>query len=330
MLKGIDVSGYQSATYDLTGLDFVFVKATEGLSYTSPQMVAQAQRARDAGLVVGFYHYPHMANDPRGEADYFLSTAPVRPGDIIVLDWEGYDAANAGVSKARQLAYRDAWLAYVKGKLPGHRVGMYCNTDYWLNVDTTSTCGDFLWIATADKPAGKPGINYGWTFHQHSTAGGIDHDVAAFTDRAALAAWAANPQEDPMALTADDIAKVADAVFTKLAAGGGILENSDLDRVWQRDVIPAAAPPFNNGDYYGPDGKTPSNTTWTATYTQYTQTMGIRETLARVKDLQGTAGTVQLADAQVTVLAGQVAASTSLVELIAEKVAEKLAARLAQ
>ncbi|MFE2469696.1 glycoside hydrolase family 25 protein [Streptomyces mirabilis] len=203
-IKGIDVSAYQSATYDTTGLDFVFTKITEGLTYTNPRWVAQRDHAKSKGLVWGAYHYPHMANDPVQEANYFLKQVSWQPGDIIVLDWEGYDSANKGVPKSRQLAYRDAWLKYVKGKMPGHRVGMYCNTDYWLNVDTSSNCGDFLWIATGGKPAGKPGIKAHWFFHQYSTAGDVDHDVANFDSRAALAAW--TDQEDDMP-SANDVAK---------------------------------------------------------------------------------------------------------------------------
>lgn len=231
-IHGVDVSAYQSETYNTTGLDFVIVKATEGLSYTNPRMAAQAKRARDAGLVVGFYHYPHMGNDPIAEANYFLKKAPIQAGDIIVFDWEGYDAANKGVPKSRQIAYRDAWLAYVKGKLPTHRVGMYCNTDYWLNIDTSGNCGDFLWIATANRPAGQPGIQTAWTFHQYSTAGGIDHDVANFPDRAALASWARGlTEEDPMA---------------------GITKQDIYDAVWKTDQVAAPAD--------APDLKT--NPTW--------------------------------------------------------------------
>lgn len=200
MIQGQDWSSFQSSTPSTNGLDFVFIKVTEGLSYINPRWVAQRDHAKAAGLVWGAYHYPHMANDPVTEADYFLKQVAWQPGDIIVLDWEGYDPANQNVPKARQLAYRDAWLAYVQGKMPGHRVGMYCNTDYWLNVDTTGNCGDFLWIATGGRAAGDPGIKARWTFHQYSTANDIDHDVANFTDRAALAAWAkgTTPQEDDM------------------------------------------------------------------------------------------------------------------------------------
>jgi hypothetical protein len=226
VIHGIDVSAYQSATYSMAGLDFVFTKVTEGLSYVNPRWAQQRDRAKSAGLVWGAYHYPHMANDPKAEADYFLSQVKWAPGDIIVLDWEGYDSANRTVPHSRMLAYRDAWLKYVKGKMPGRRVGMYCNTDYWLHVDQTGNCGDFLWIATGGVPAGQPGIKAKWTFHQYSTAGGVDHDVAAFPDRAALAAWAGHIEEDPMAgftpqqihdavWKIDDIAAPADAADRK-------------------------------------------------------------------------------------------------------------------
>jgi hypothetical protein len=254
MIHGIDVSAYQSETYSTSGLDFVFTKVTEGLSYINPRWAKQRDRAKAAGLVWGAYHYPHMGNDPKAEADYFLKQVKWAPGDIIVLDWEGYDNANRSVPRSRQIAYRDAWLTYVKGKMAGHQVGMYCNTDYWLNVDTTSNCGDFLWIATASKPAGQPGIKGRWTFHQYSTAGGIDHDVANFPDRAALAAWAAGgttPQEDAMPTPAD---------------------------VWKADVIDAAAPPYNNSDW-------PTNKTWSAGYALSTTMLTGRKIEAKVDAL---------------------------------------------
>jgi hypothetical protein len=145
-----------------------------------------------------------MGQDPRAEADFFLKQVAWQPGDVIVLDWEGYDAANKGVSRARQVAYRDAWLTYVKGKMPGHQVGMYCSTDYWRNVDTTGNCGDFLWIATAGAAAGQPGISYPWLFHQYSTAGGVDHDYCHLPSRDALRAWALS-KETSVSLTKSDV-----------------------------------------------------------------------------------------------------------------------------
>jgi len=147
-----------------------------------------------------------------------------------------------------------------------------------------------------------------------------------FAQLIALAKGGTIPEEDDMP-TADEIAV---AVVNKLIAGGGVLEGSDLQHIWTADVVPAARPPYNNPDYYGADGKTPNNVTWSAGYTQQTQTEGIRETLARVKGLEGAVGAVDLTDQQIASLASAVAANPALAEQIAEKVAVKLAERLAE
>ncbi|QMU68301.1 glycoside hydrolase family 25 protein [Streptacidiphilus sp. P02-A3a] len=186
---GQDWSSYQSTAPDSAGLSFAFVKVTQGLGYTNPNWQAQYQHAVSAGLVAGVYHYPDMANSPQTEADHFLSVAQPAPGALVALDWEGYDAANLNVPKAQQASYKDAWIAHVQSKLPQNQVGLYCDKDYWLNVDTTSDCGDFLWIATAGLPAGQPGIQHPWLFHQFS-ASPVDKDFCSMADAQALKQWA--------------------------------------------------------------------------------------------------------------------------------------------
>lgn len=188
-IYGQDWASYQGTEPSVAGIDFVIVKITEGLGYINPKWIRQRDHAKANGLVWGAYHYPHMANDPHAEADYFLRQVAWQPGDIIVLDWEGYDNANAGVSKARQLAYKEEWLRYVKARMPNNPVGMYCNADYWRNVDTTGYYGDFLWIATAGRKAGDPGIRADWLFHQF-TDRPVDTDYCHLASRAALRAWA--------------------------------------------------------------------------------------------------------------------------------------------
>ncbi len=64
MLHGVDVSAHQSS-FDADGLDFVFIKATEGRSYVNPRLTDQTKRARDADCVVGFYHFLWPGNITR-------------------------------------------------------------------------------------------------------------------------------------------------------------------------------------------------------------------------------------------------------------------------
>jgi GH25 family lysozyme M1 (1,4-beta-N-acetylmuramidase) len=183
MLRGIDVSAYQSSSYGTDGLSFVFIKATEGRSYVNPKLGAQTKHGRDAGLVVGFYHFlwpGHL----EAQAEYFVEHAPEKAGDILAVDWEttseGTHASNAE---------KDLFIRRLKEMRPHNQVVLYTNRDHWLNVDRTSYAGDGLWIADYVS-AGHPRIKAKWRFHQY-TSDPHDKDVADFASKAALKEWAA-------------------------------------------------------------------------------------------------------------------------------------------
>ncbi|MGW3268419.1 GH25 family lysozyme [Streptomyces sp. NPDC001056] len=183
MLHGIDVSSFQSTSYDTDGLSFVFTKATEGRSYVNPRLAAQTKTGRDAGLVVGFYHFLWPGN-LTAQADYFLQHTPERAGDILAVDWEttsdGTHASNAE---------KDIFIRKLKDLRPHNRVVLYTNRDFWLNIDRTSYAGDGLWIADY-VTAGKPRIKAKWRFHQYASQP-HDRDLADFPSEAALKEWAA-------------------------------------------------------------------------------------------------------------------------------------------
>lgn len=212
VIKGLDVASYQSETPDLDGMDFCFVKATEGTSYINPKQWAQAEHARNAGLVVGFYHYL-QPGDMKRQAAFFVSRCVSVEGDPLWADWE-----EAGVSCAE----KDEFLREVI-RLRGatHRVGLYCSTNYWLNHDTTSYCADALWIAHYGVRPGHPGIRHDWTFHQY-TSSPIDTNVSTFASRAALKAWC----------TEDKVAKKEERDMTP---------EQVYKAVWRKDGIMEAA-----------------------------------------------------------------------------------------
>lgn len=211
MIKGVDVSRYQADSGWESGIDFGFVKVTQGTSYVNSSWVAQRDTVRSVGAVVGYYHFLEHGNVVP-QADYFLSKIALKPGDVLACDWETDPNTNTGAANAE----KDAWISYVKGKT-GHRVILYCNKDYWLNRDTTGYAGDGLWIATAGAPAGSPGIKAPWLIHQFSTAGNLDHDVAQFGSRAEMLAWAGGGEAD-MPLNDTDKAWISGEIKKQLGA----------------------------------------------------------------------------------------------------------------
>jgi GH25 family lysozyme M1 (1,4-beta-N-acetylmuramidase)/murein DD-endopeptidase MepM/ murein hydrolase activator NlpD len=103
-LHGVDISNHQQ-DLDVSTLpgDFVIIKASEGVGYTSPAFTAQA-RAVPADKLRMFYHYarPNATGDntAAAEATYFLEVVrpQLRQGDVLVLDWEDH-AAGVGYAK---------------------------------------------------------------------------------------------------------------------------------------------------------------------------------------------------------------------------------------
>jgi GH25 family lysozyme M1 (1,4-beta-N-acetylmuramidase) len=183
MIKGIDVSSYQDPKdLDPAGLDFAFIKATEGTRYVNPKMKDEAEWAREHELAVGFYHFLHPGY-VYAQASFFVEQCDSVYGDMLVADWETTEHGNHASN-----AEKDQFLHAVRDLRPAHhKIGLYCNADYWLNVDKTSQCGDFLWIASPD---GCPPVQHPWLFWQNGTRGGVDSDLSAFHTRAALKSWA--------------------------------------------------------------------------------------------------------------------------------------------
>lgn len=182
-IPGIDVSSYQPENYPITGAQFVAIKATEGTTYTNAHMRGQLARARAANAPVIFYHFLHPGKI-RQQVRYFLDQAPEDGRDGLAIDWETLPNGSAATCKEKDQA-----LEAVKAIDRRHRVLLYCNRDFWLTRDTTSYCGDGLWIADYDAPAGHPRIKHPHVIHQYGVRASLDRDVAQFATKAAMAKW---------------------------------------------------------------------------------------------------------------------------------------------
>lgn len=75
--KGIDVSHHQKQIdwqkVAKDKVDFVYIKATEGATYTDPRFEENIKGASKAGLQVGAYHYFRMTSGAREQFNNFMS-----------------------------------------------------------------------------------------------------------------------------------------------------------------------------------------------------------------------------------------------------------------
>lgn len=143
-LNGIDISGWQKGI-DLSKVpcDFVIVKATQGVSFTSPTFKSQYASAKKLGKLLGVYHYAG-GGGAVAEADYFVSVVKDCIGEaILVLDWEGNQNPNfASVSYAKSFLDRVYAKTGVKPLI--YMSKSVCREHDWSKVVSS---GYGLWMA---------------------------------------------------------------------------------------------------------------------------------------------------------------------------------------
>lgn len=107
-MKGIDISVYQPnlnfKSIKASGVETVYIKATEGLTYNNKLLKSQYEGAKAAGLKIGFYHYLR-ANDPVAEAKHFLNIISGLKSDCLYgIDSEEQTEAVGISARTRKFA----------------------------------------------------------------------------------------------------------------------------------------------------------------------------------------------------------------------------------
>ncbi len=98
---GMDVSAYQGyINYDKVkqeGIEFVYIKATEGTWYTDRYLKYNYENAKRVGIKVGFYHYVRATNadSARAEARYFVNAISGLEGFYHYVRATNVDSARA-------------------------------------------------------------------------------------------------------------------------------------------------------------------------------------------------------------------------------------------
>ena len=222
-VKGIDVSVYE-ASIDWTkvkaaGVDYAFIRASDGLQYIDPAFPGYWAGAKAAGVIRGAYQYFRPAEDPVAQADLLLSKiSPIEPGDLPpVLDLE----VSGGLTQAQVMTSVHAWVDHITaaiGRPPIIYAGLYSWPTLTGGADMTTSP---LWVAQYTSAA-CPDIPDPWTqwlFWQDSSTGSVDGIPGATLDVDLFAGTLADLQGFTFGGTAPTCAPIA--------ATGGEIDNGD-------------------------------------------------------------------------------------------------------
>lgn len=174
-MQGIDVSNNNGAVNwakaKADGVDFAWVKATEGRTFNDSHLLDNLFGARKVGINVGAYHYAQPAsNSAESEADHFLRAYRAHPGDLLpVLDFE----VPGGMSPRAMSAWAARWMDLVQQGL--HVEAVLYTYPYFLRdkMDAGMLRGRKLWYADYTGTPGK--------FKYASFAKGLDIVAQQYT-----------------------------------------------------------------------------------------------------------------------------------------------------
>lgn len=176
-LEGIDVSHWEGdidfEEVKRAGIRFVYMKATEGVSYVDPDFERNYREARKARLKIGFYHYLTAGSEEeaREQARHF---ADVIWGKVYhgcpVMDFETFD--NLGKERINEVS-----LAFLRelGDVTGKQVAVYSDANNATSTFDERLAAYPLWIA--DYGVSRPDMNNHWTRWagwQYTDAGRVD------------------------------------------------------------------------------------------------------------------------------------------------------------
>ncbi len=178
LMHGIDVSHYQRIidwgdVKDMQvkniKINFVFIKATEGIGKVDDQFRRNWLNAEEEEITKGAYHFFIAGRSGKLQAQNFIEIVKLKTGDLPpVLDVEQAYRTNAIDIKD---GIKD-WLNKVEEHY-GIKPIIYTNIDFY-NKYLKVTFDDYpFWIAHYLQPE-KPRIERNWLFWQHSENGHVN------------------------------------------------------------------------------------------------------------------------------------------------------------
>ncbi len=170
-IRGIDVSSHNDMmnldAAASSGIEFIFIKASEGDTFRDQNFNINYDKARHAGLKIGAYHCFRFDVGGVAQAKNFLQSIGRRKLDLgVAIDVE--ESRNAqGVDSVLIARRLNAMVEYLN--LCGYRVTFYSNREGYYAYINEVAPGSCLWICSFNSTP----INAEWTFWQYYHKGKV-------------------------------------------------------------------------------------------------------------------------------------------------------------
>jgi lysozyme len=179
-VRGIDVSRHQGevewAAVAGDGVQFAYLKASEGGAYRDPSFAGNWTAARRAGLKVGAYHYFTFCRPGAEQAANFLAATPPAADalpPVVDLEFGGNCAVRPGPQMLRRQI--EAFLAPVEARA-GKRAILYLTPEFQAAYADALPDRPLWRRSIAVEPIGGPKWVF-WQYHNRGQVKGVKGPV---------------------------------------------------------------------------------------------------------------------------------------------------------
>ncbi|MCX7560960.1 GH25 family lysozyme [Sulfitobacter sp. F26204] len=187
-VHGIDAARFQTSinwnSARANGVNFAFLKATEGGDLLDPAFKDHWQGAGRAAVVRGAYHFYYFCTSPEVQAQWFIRNVPRSRGTlppVLDMEWNPFSPTCAKVRPPAAEVQRQmrVWLRIVEAHY-GQRPIIYTTPRFYEENNLKSFHGYEYWLRSTAKTPREAYPGEGWTFWQYSATGlipGIQGEV---------------------------------------------------------------------------------------------------------------------------------------------------------
>ncbi len=204
-VHGIDAARFQTSIdwnkARANGVNFAFLKATEGGDLLDAKFKDHWRSAGRAGVARGAYHFYYFCTTPEVQARWFIRNVPRTAGalpPVLDMEWNAFSPTCAKVRPPAAEVQRQMriWLRIVEAHY-GQRPIIYTTPGFYVDAGLANFKGYDYWLRTTAKTPREAFPGQRWRFWQYSSTGLIDGiagevDLNAFNgSRADWEAWVA-------------------------------------------------------------------------------------------------------------------------------------------
>ena len=175
-MKGIDVSHWQGdinwQKVKSSGIDFAFIKATEGVGYVDPCFKSYTQGAAAAGLHIGAYHFLRSGDVKKQAQDFLNAIKPYKLDYPVAVDVEHNELLKLG--RAGLTDFVIEFLDILKSA--GYYPMIYTGYNWCINHLYMSKIKYNLWFARYNDHKGYGNVSI-WQYSSTGRVQGINGNV---------------------------------------------------------------------------------------------------------------------------------------------------------